>query len=85
VNNEEILDNLAILESNPTLGGNADNGGLNGPNNGVKAYTRAELLSAALYGINELHAECVELLAKHSPFGKGRGSVVAGRFGGGVK
>ena len=33
-------------------------------------YSRTQLLSAALYGIEELHSECVELLSKHSPFKK---------------
>ncbi len=59
MNNEEILDRLATLGSDLPLS----------CKDKVKQdYSRAELLSAALYGINELHAECVELLAKHSPF-----------------
>lgn len=61
--NEEILNNLASSASNSAIPTQKSN----------KKYTRAELLSAALYGIDELHLECVELLAKHSPFAKGSG------------
>ncbi len=55
---EEILENLANIPARSELGQNK------------QGYSRSQLMAAALFGIKEMHEECVELLAKHSPFRK---------------
>lgn len=55
---EEILDELSQTNNANNVPTNKNN------------YSRTQLLTAALFGINEMHDECVELLSKHSPFNK---------------
>ena len=55
---EEILENLANVPVRSELGLER------------QGYSRSQLMAAALFGIKEMHEECVELLAKHSPFRK---------------
>ena len=53
---EEILENLANIPARSELGLKR------------QGYSRSQLMAAALFGIKELHEECLELLSKYSPF-----------------
>ena len=55
---EKILDKLADIQINESAEEKKSS----------NLYSRKQLMQAALFGITELHEECVELLAKHSPF-----------------